>query len=382
MTAARPRFVATELTPAERALQQEVRDFLDAELPPGTRELRFGMAAGSSPEFSRKLAARGWVGMALPTGVRRRRPQRRREVHRRRGAACAAGAPLEHHWTADRQYGPLINRFGTEAQKRYFLPRICGAEISFCIGMSEPDSGSDLASVQSRAVKADGGWRLTGTKIWTSNAHRADYCVVLGRTGDATDRHEGLSQLIVDLHSDGVTINPIPFLDGTSEFNEVVYDDVFVPDDRLLGEPGMGWVQVTSELSYERGGPDRWMSPFQLVQAFLAQHGDDLPAEAASFLGESLARWWALRQVSLCVARLVDEGQAPALEAAISKDLGTQFEQQVIARIQTLVDLEPSPEAQSAYERLLARALLRSPSWAIRGGTNEILRTLISRGLR
>ena len=366
MTAARPRFVATELTAAERALQQEVRDFLDAELPPGTRELRFGMAAGSSPEFSRKLAARGWVGMALPReygGGDRSAVERFIVVEE----LLRRGAPLEHHWTADRQYGPLINRFGTEAQKRYFLPRICSAEISFCIGMSEPDSGSDLASVQSRAVKADGGWRLTGTKIWTSNAHRADFCVVLGRTGDATDRHEGLSQLIVDLHSEGVTINPIPFLDGTSEFNEVVYDDVFVPDDRLLGEPGMGWVQVTSELSYERGGPDRWMSPFQLVQAFLAQHGDDLPAEAASFLGESLARWWALRQVSLCVARLVDEGQAPALEAAISKDLGTQFEQQVIARIQTLVDLEPSPEAQSAYERLLARALLRSPSWAIRG---------------
>jgi alkylation response protein AidB-like acyl-CoA dehydrogenase len=306
------------------------------------------MAAGSSPEFSRKLAARGWVGMALPReygGGDRSAVERFIVVEE----LLRRGAPLEFHWTADRQYGPLINRFGSEAQKRYFLPRICRAEISFCIGMSEPDSGSDLASVQTRAAKTDGGWRLTGTKIWTSNAHRADYCVVLCRT---------------------------------SEFNEVVYDDVFVADDRLLGEPGMGWVQVTSELSYERGGPDRWMSPFQLVQAFLAQQGEDLPAEAASFLGESLARWWALRQVSLCVARLVDEGQAPALEAAISKDLGTQFEQQVIARIQTLVDQEPSPEAQSAYERLLARALLRSPSWAIRGGTNEILRTLISRGLR
>jgi alkylation response protein AidB-like acyl-CoA dehydrogenase len=379
VTATQLRFAATELTAAERALQQEVRDFLDAELPPG--EPSFGMAAGSSREFSRKLAARGWVGMALPKeygGGARSAVERFIVVEE----LLRRGAPLEHHWTADRQYGPLINRFGTETQKRDFLPRICRAEIGFCIGMSEPDSGSDLASVKSRAVKTDGGWLLTGTKIWTSNAHRADYCVVLCRTGDAADRHEGLSQLIVDLHSDGVTINPIPFLDGTSEFNEVVYDSVFVPDGRLLGEPGMGWVQVTSELSFERGGPDRWMSPFQLVQTFLAEHGEGLPAAAASFLGESLARWWALRQVSLCVARLIDEGRAPALESAISKDLGTQFEQQLIARIQTLVDQEPSPEAQSAYERLLARALLISPSWAIRGGTNEILRTVISRGLR
>jgi alkylation response protein AidB-like acyl-CoA dehydrogenase len=381
VTAGRLRFAPTELTPAERALQQEVRDFLDTELPPGSSEPRFGMAAGSSPEFSRKLAARGWVGMALPKeygGGDRSAVERFVVVEE----LLRRGAPLEHHWTADRQYGPLIYRFGTEDQKRYFLPRICRAEISFCIGMSEPDSGSDLASVKSRAVRTDGGWLLTGTKIWTSNAHRADYCVVLCRTGEAADRHEGLSQLIVDLHSDGVTINPIPFLDGTSEFNEVVYDEVLIPDDRLLGEPGMGWVQVTSELSFERGGPDRWMSPFQLVQSLLAEHGKDLPAEAVSFLGESLARWWALRQVSLSVARLIDQGQAPALESAISKDLGTQFEQQVIARIQSLVDLEPSPEAQTAYERLLARALLRSPSWAIRGGTNEILRTVISRGLR
>jgi alkylation response protein AidB-like acyl-CoA dehydrogenase len=381
MTATQLRFAATELTEEERALQKEVRDFLDAELPPLSSEPGLGMAAGSSKEFSRKLAARGWVGMALPReygGGDRSAVERFIVVEE----LLRRGAPLEHHWTGDRQYGPLINRFGTEAQKEHFLPRICRAEISFCIGMSEPDAGSDLASVKSRAVKTDGGWRLTGTKIWTSNAHRADFCVVLCRTGDATDRHEGLSQLIVDLHSQGVTINPIPFLDGTSEFNEVVYDDVFVPDDRLLGKAGMGWVQVTSELSFERGGPERWLSPFQLVETFLREYAQALPPGAASFLGEALARWWAIRQLSLCVARMIDEGRAPSLESAIGKDLGTQFEQQLIARIQTLVDLEPSPDALSAYERLLAKALLISPSWAIRGGTNEILRSVISRGLR
>jgi alkylation response protein AidB-like acyl-CoA dehydrogenase len=381
VTATKLRFEATELTPEERSLQREVREFLDVELPPESAEPSFGMAAGSSREFSRKLAARGWVGMALPKefgGGDRSAVERFIVVEE----LLRRGAPLEHHWAADRQYGPLINRYGTEAQKLDFLPRICRGEICFCIGMSEPDSGSDLASVKSRAIKADGGWLLTGTKIWTSNAHRADYCVVLCRTAEASDRHDGLSQLIVDLRSEGVTINPIPFLDGTSEFNEVVYDNVFVPDDRLLGAPGMGWAQVTSELSFERGGPDRWMSPFQLVQTFVGDYGHDLPAAAASFLGESLARWWALRQLSLCVARMIDEGRAPSLEAAIGKDLGTQFEQQLMARIQTLVDLEPSPEALSRYERLLAKALLISPSWAIRGGTNEILRSVISRGLR
>jgi alkylation response protein AidB-like acyl-CoA dehydrogenase len=375
------RFAATELTAAERALQLEVRAFLDAEWPAGSSEPSFGMAAGSSPEFSRKLGARGWLGMALPReygGGDRSAVERFIVVEE----LLRRGVPLEHHWAADRQYGPLINRFGTEEQKRYFLPRICRGEVSFCIGMSEPDAGSDLASVKARAVRVDGGWALTGTKIWTSNAHRADYCVVLCRTGEASDRHQGLSQLIVDLRSEGVTINPIPFLDGSSEFNEVVYQDVFVPDDRLLGEPGRGWVQVTSELSFERGGPDRWISPFQLVETFLREHAHHLPAGASSFLGETLARWWAMRQLSLSVARMIDEGTSPALEAAVSKDLGTRFEQQLMARLQTLVDVEPSPQALSLYERLLARAVLISPSWAIRGGTNEILRGVISRGLR
>src|SRR6202012_205237 len=206
------------------------------------------------------------------------------------------------------------NRFGTEAQKQEFLPRICRGEVCFCIGMSEPDAGSDLASVKTRAVRSDAGWELSGTKIWTSNAHRADYCIVLCRTTESDDRHDGLSQLIVDLASPGITINPIPFLDGMSEFNEVVYDHVFVPDDRLLGSPGMGWAQVTSELSFERAGPDQWLSPFQLVETFLREHGQELGESATAFLGESLGRWWAIRQVSLAVARMIDEGRSPSLE--------------------------------------------------------------------
>src|SRR6516225_4656472 len=161
MTATQLRF-ATELTADELALQKEVRDFLEAELPPGSVEPAFGMAAASSTQFSRKLADRGWVGMALPKaygGGDRGAVERFIVVEE----LLRRGAPLEHHWTADRQYGPLLNRFGTEAQKRYFLPRICRAEISFCIGMSEPDAGSDLASVKTRAVRADGGWLLSGT---------------------------------------------------------------------------------------------------------------------------------------------------------------------------------------------------------------------------
>ncbi|HEY7107496.1 MAG TPA: acyl-CoA dehydrogenase family protein [Acidimicrobiia bacterium] len=375
------RLTATELTHEERALQREVRDFLDAELPPGSYEPGLGMSAGASKELSSKLAARGWLGMALPArygGGDRSVVERFVVVEE----LLRRGAPLEHHWTADRQSGPVINRFGSEELKQRFLPLVCRGEVTFAIGMSEPDSGSDLASVATRARRVDGGYVLSGTKIWTSNAHIADYAIVLCRTSEEDDRHAGLSQVVVDLHADGVTVNPIPFLDGTSDFNEVVLDDVFVPADQLVGTEGEGWAQNTSELSFERAGPERWISPFLVVDQFLREHADGLGDDGVRFLGDAVARWWAIRNVSLTVARMIDEGASPSTESALGKDLGTRFEQELMARLQTLVDVEPSLAASSTFQRLLARAVLVAPSWTIRGGTNEILRGVIARGLR
>jgi len=338
------------------------------------------MMVARSKELSLELGRRGWLGMALPIeygGGDRSVVERLVVVEE----LLRRGAHLEQHWTADRQSGPVINRFGTEEQKRRFLPPICRGELCFCIGMSEPDSGSDLASVKTRATKVDGGWTLSGTKIWTSNAHIADYMIVLCRTGESDDAHKGLSQFILDMHSEGVTVNPITFLDGTAEFAEVVFDDVFIPEDLLLGEEGDGWHQCTSELSFERAGPERWISPFLLVELFLREYGSSLNPEARSFLGSSVSRWWGIRQVSLSVARMIDEGLAPSVQSAIGKDLGTEFEQTVVAGLQQLVDLEPSLSSDRLFHRLLARAILISPSWTIRGGTNEILRGIIRKGL-
>jgi len=293
------------------------------------------------------------------------------------------GAPVGHHWVADRQSGPLINRFGTEAQKQRCLPQICAGGLSFSIGMSEPDSGSDLASVKTRATRVEGGWLLNGTKVWTSGAHVNDWFIVLARTSDEADRHHGLSQLLVDLRSSGLRVNPIPFLDGTAHFNEVVLTDVFVPDELVLGEVGMGWAQNTSELAYERGGPDRWLSTYLVLEHFLRERAGRATSErAAALLGEATARWWALRQLSLSVARQMDRGEAPAAESALVKEMGTGFEQDVLNGVQQLVDLEPSLESSSLFEQLLARAILTAPSFTIRGGTNEILRSVAARGLR
>lgn len=338
------------------------------------------MSAPRDPEFSRKLAQRGWVGMALPNefgGGDRTAAERFIVVEE----LLRWGAPVSFHWVADRQTGPMVARFGTEEQKRRFLPAICRGELSFSIGMSEPDAGSDLASVRTRAIRAEGGWRLTGTKLWTGGAHLNDWFVVLCRTSDEDDRHAGLSQLIVDLRAPGIEARPIQYMDGNAFFCEVTIADVFVPDELVLGKAGAGWMQVTSELAFERAGPERWLSTYLAVEE-LVREGRADHERGYEVVGEALADWWAIRALSLSVARLIDAGKAPAAESALVKELGTRFEQNVLDAVWGLMDGEPDPESDSAFERTLAAALLAAPSFTIRGGTNEILRSVAARTLQ
>jgi alkylation response protein AidB-like acyl-CoA dehydrogenase len=373
-------FEATDLTSEELALQREVRAFLAAELPRGTFRPGLGMGAPRDREFSSKLAQRGWVGMALPRqyGGRDRSAVERFVVTEE---LLRWGAPVGHHWIADRQTGPVINRFGTEEQKQRFLPAICRGELSFAIGMSEPEAGSDLAAVRTRATKADGGWSVSGTKVWTSGAHVSDWFTVLCRTSDEQDRHRGLSQLIVDLRSGGLTVSPIPFLNGTSDFNEVVLDEVFVPDELVLGEVGQGWAQNTSELAYERGGPERWLSTYLLVEEMLRDPDVPLGEREQLLIGEATARWWAIRRMSLSIARNIDKGEAPSVQSALAKELGTRFEQDLLEAVLRVLGCELSPETRRPLERLLVEAVLTAPSFTIRGGTNEILRSVAAKGL-
>ena len=375
------KFSPTVLTPEEEQLRAEVRQFLAEELPPGYRP-GLGIGAGSDRKFSKKLAARGWLGMAVPKeyGGQDRTAVDRFIVTEE---LLSSGAQFGSHFVADRQTAPTIMKFGTEEQRRYFIPRITAGELAFSLGMSEPDAGSDLSSVRTAGTKVEGGWLLNGTKVWTSGAHENDYFAVLCRTSPLDgDRHNGLSQLIVDLRSDGITINPIPFLDGGHHFNEVVLEGVFVPDDRVLGELGSGWMQVTSELAYERSGPDRFMSTFGLLKCFIAERDPaSLSTEQQRVVGQITARYWTIRQLSLSIARTIDDGGAPAVESALVKDIGTRFEQQMIEWIRDVVELDLDPQQGSMFELLLAEATLSGPSFTLRGGTTEVLRSVASKGL-
>ena len=356
-------------------LRQDVRGFLQAELKAGRFEPRCdAWLSNHDPEFSRRLAERGWVGMTLPDqyGGHGRSYLERYIVLEE---VLAAGAPVAAHWIADRQTGPLLLRYGTEQQRRRFLPGIARGETFFAIGMSEPDSGSDLASIRTSATRVDGGWRVRGTKIWTSHAHRSHYMITLVRTQPLGEsKHEGLSQLLIDLHGEGVTVNPIELLSGEPHFSEVVFDDAFVPDDMLVGVEGEGWKQVNSELAYERSGPERFLSTFPL----LAETVRELGGRPSPVIGELFARLRALRALAMGIARRLQEGEEPLVDAALVKDMGTRFERDVVELARQLV----SPEsAGPTWRRLYDEGVTHSPGFTLRGGTSEILRGIVTRAL-
>lgn len=377
-----PRLVprATVDTAETAALRREVRQFLTEQRAAGTFVPSVDSWLSSWDEdFTAALAARGWLGMTAPTeyGGRGATAIERFVVAEE---LLAAGAPVAAHWIADRQIVPSLLKYGTGAQKAEFLPRIVAGECFFGIGMSEPDSGSDLASVRTRAVRVDGGWSLTGTKVWTSGAHHAHAFIVLARSApvDPAHRHDGLSQFIVRLDSPGVEIRPIISMNGRHHFNEVILDDVFVPDAMVFGEIGDGWRQVTSELSFERSGPERLLSTFVLlpavVDAAVAQQ-----VSAGSEIGRLVARTSGLHQMSLAVAGALDRHDAADVPAAVVKVIGTSTEGDIaeFAALHTGDDTAIQPTLRD----LVTTALDQRPGFTLRGGTNEVLRGVIARGL-
>jgi alkylation response protein AidB-like acyl-CoA dehydrogenase len=374
-------FEPSDLPPEAEKLREEVRDFLRVELAQLPADQRARSWGGFNREFSRKMGARGWIGMTWPKsyGGHERSALERYVVLEE---TLAAGAPVSAHWVADRQSGPMLLRFGTEEQRQRFLPRIARGELAFAIGMSEPDSGSDLASVRTRAEKGPGGYRVTGTKIWTSNAHISDYAIALFRTQVVPDKkHEGLSQFLVDLKSPGISIRPILDLSGAHHFNEVHFEDCFVPDDMLVGNEGEGWKQVTNELAFERSGPERYLSSIQLVIELIREVGKEPSERAAVLLGRLTAHLATLRQMSLAVAVMLQAGKNPNLEAAVVKDVGTTLEQEIPELVHALTGTEPRLRSGSEFERTLGYLVEHAPSFSLRGGTREILRGIIARGL-
>ena len=382
-------------SPEAEGLRLEVRDFLKTALAERKPVEKAESWTGMDAAFSHEMGRRGWIGMTWPKryGGHERSALERYVVLEE---MLAAGAPVALHWIADRQSGPLILRVGTDEQKT-ILPRIAAGEAFFCIGMSEPDVGSDLASVRTRAATVQGGYLVNGTKVWTSFAHKSHYMILFCRTGSAergqaatsaergqaaTDRHGGVSQFLVDLHNTpGISIRPILALTGEHHFNEVVFTDAFLPESALLGREGDGWNQVTSELALERSGPERFLSSFQLFVELVRALGADPSDAGAIAIGRLSAHIMTLRRLSRSVAGMLQSGGNPALQAALVKDLGAVVEQEIPEIARQLVDAEPDAKSTQDFAAVLAHTMMHAPSFSLRGGAREILRGIIARGL-
>lgn len=368
------------------ALRGRLRAFLAADREAfGWRPSVDAWLSSWDEEFSARLGDAGFLGLTIPEQYGGHGLD---HLHRYvvTEELLAAGAPVAAHWIADRQVGPGLLSYGTEEQRRRILPRIAAGRYFSAIGMSEPQAGSDLAAAAARATRTDGGWLLSGMKVWTSGAHLSHQIVVLARTSplDPQRRHAGFSQFIVPTDSPGVTISPIVLMSGEHHFNEVTFDEVFIDDTNLLGEIGDGWRQVTAELSFERSGPERILTTAPLLTALLRtlsrqQHVDDHTAAA---VGDLLARLISLRQLSVSVARALAGGRSPVNEAALVKDLGTRFEQESVELAGDLLSyVAVDTEGRADVAALLAVGQLHAPLFTLRGGTNEVLRGMVARGM-
>ena len=362
------------------ALRAEVRAFLAEQLAAQAFTPSVdAWLCGWDEAFTAALAAHGYLGMTVPEeyGGRGRTHIERFVVTEE---LLAAGAPVAAHWIADRQIVPALLKYGTEQQKREFLPKIAAGECFFGIGMSEPDSGSDLASVRTRARRVDNGWSVSGTKVWTSGAHRAHAFIVLARTTpvDPAHRHAGLSQFIVRFDAPGVQVRPIVSMNGGHHFNEVLLDDTFVADDMVFGEIGEGWQQVTSELSFERSGPERLLSTFPVLAAAAERMAAGQIGTDAD-LGRLVARVAGLHQMSTAVAGALERHEPADVPAAVVKLLGTCTEGDIADFADLHLGDRSAVDAQ--FRDLVAVAVDQRPGFTLRGGTTEVLRGVIARGL-
>lgn len=372
--------------PELATLRRSIREFLAADRAEFGWQPRVDAWLSSWDEqFSARLGDAGFLGLTIPP-----RYGGRGLGHLHRYVVTeellASGAPVAAHWIADRQVAPGLLSYGSEEQRERILPRIAAGRYFSAIGMSEPQAGSDLAAAAARATRTDGGWVLSGTKVWTSGAHLSHQIVVLARTSplDPQRRHAGFSQFIVPTESTGIDIGPIVLMSGEHHFNEITFNEVFIDDSNVLGEVGDGWRQVTAELSFERSGPERILTTAPMLTALLRllSQQEDLGDHTAASVGHLVARLISLRQLSVSVARALAGGSSPVNEAALVKDLGTRFEQESAdLAADLLAYVACASEGRSEVAAMVEMARIHAPLFTLRGGTNEVLRGMVARGM-
>ncbi len=371
-------------TPEQETLRSEVREFLAGDPAPRARPFsEDGWIAGFDPAFSRRLAERGWIGLTWP---RRYGGGERSYLERLivTEELLLAGAPVAAHWFGDRQIGPALLAHGSEEQRSEFLPGITRGELSFCVGMSEPNAGSDLANLSTRAEIDGDHFVIRGQKIWTSFAEQAEYCYLVARTDPDAKPHRGISELLLRMDTPGITVRPIRDMVGEEHFGEVFFDDVRVPRSSLIGGLHRGFYQIMEQLDYERSGIERLLSNAPLWRETLRRAGasgrsrDPVLRQRIAQIEIELACG---RGLIYRVADLLSQGIVPGHAAAAAKVFCTSLEQRIAAlccELEGPASQLLSGDARAALAGRPARSWLYAPAYTIQGGTNDILRNIVA----
>lgn len=377
-------------TEEQEKLRQKVRRFLEDEI---RQELWQPTVDGArhtvDRSFSQRAAANGFVGITWPKkyGGQELTYTDRLIITEE---MLRYGAPIAGHWVGERQVGPCLLAFGSEEQRQEFLPQMVRAEILFGLGFSEPNAGTDLAAVQTTAIKDGEYYVINGQKAWTSRAHDADYIWMLVRTDPKAPRkHQGLSQFIMATNLPGVTIRRIPDMSGTDAMSEVFLDNVRVHEKYRVGPENKGWYQIAANLDYERGGPDRLMSNYIVLPLIVEyarktlRNGRPLidDPEVRGKLAQLKIEYEVGRMLVYRVHWLNDKGVVPNYEAALSKCYSCEFEQRLANAAMQILGPYGLLTPDSKYAQLNGHALstyMYSPAYTLQGGSSSTLKTIIA----
>jgi len=382
--------VELRFTEGQEKLRQKARSFLEDEIKKGLWEPEVDAVRHTiDREFSQRIAAAGLVGVNWP------------EKYGGQGLTYTDrliiteemlryGAPIAAHWMGERQVGPCLLKFGTEEQRQEFLPRMARAEISFGLGFSEPNAGTDLASVQTSAVKDGDSYVINGQKTWTSRAHDADYIWMLVRTDpNAPRKHKGLSQFMLATNLPGITINRIADMSGTDGMSEVFFDNVREHEKYRVGPENQGWYQIVANLDYERGGPDRLMSNY-IILPMLVEYARKTKRNGKPLIDDpEIRNKLAQLKIEYEVGRMLiyrnhwlyDKGIVPNYEAALSKCYSCEYEQRLNNTAMQILGPYGLLKADSKYVPMRGNgisAYMYSPAYTLQGGSSTTLRSIIA----
>ncbi len=377
------------LTDEQEKFRLEVRKFLEEEIRQGLWQPTCdAWIMGHNPEFSKRVAKQGWIGLTWPKELG---GQGRSFIDRLilTEEMLRYGAPAACHWFADRQIGGAIVHYGTEEQKKELLPMILKGEAYVGLGMSEPDAGSDLASLKTRAVEDGDDYIIDGQKTWTSGGSHMNWIYLVARTDPDAPKHRGISEFFFETSLPGVDVQPIADITGGVHFNEVFFENVRIPKKSLIGEKNKGFYQILNQLDYERSGMERLMANYPLFDTLIKYTRETKrkgkPLSEDPTIRPKLAQLQIEFEIGRLhmyrVATVMDEGRAPNWESSMSKAYGTAFEQRLAATAIEILGLygQLSPQSKLAPMQGMAyHSYLSSKGYSLQAGTTEVLKNILA----